>query len=80
MERTRGSVVPPAQGELEGRRRWTYRTWRQLEGYFFLLPNILGFLAFTAIPVLVALVVSFTDWNIFSAPTFVGLDNYRELL
>jgi len=51
-----------------------------LSAYGFLVPNFLGFLAFTSIPVIVSLVMSFTHWNIFKHPVFVGIDNFRSLL
>lgn len=46
----------------------------------FLLPNFIGFLIFTFLPVLASLVLSFFEWNIFSPPQFVGLQNFIELL
>ena len=47
----------------------------------FLAPNLLGFLTFTVIPVVVSLVLSFFDWDIIRwPPTFVGLDNFVRLL
>ena len=47
----------------------------------FLAPNVLGFLAFTAIPVLASLALSFFDWDIISwPPKFVGVDNFVRLL
>lgn len=33
-------------------------------GIAFLLPNILGFLAFTTIPLVISLFMAFTDWNL----------------
>jgi len=48
--------------------------------YLFLLPNILGFLAFTAIPVFAALAMSFFDWDLLLGHTFTGVENFRELL
>ena len=33
-------------------------------GVLFLLPNILGFLAFTTIPLAISLFMAFTDWNL----------------
>lgn len=51
-----------------------------LTAYAFLAPNFLGFLAFTSIPVIISLVMSFTHWNIFKHPTFLGIDNFRSLL
>ena len=47
----------------------------------FLAPNVLGFLAFTAIPVVASLTLSFFSWDIISwPPKFVGFDNYIRLL
>jgi multiple sugar transport system permease protein len=51
-----------------------------LAAYGFLAPNFLGFLAFTSIPVIISLVMSFTHWNIFKSPTFLGIDNFYNLL
>jgi multiple sugar transport system permease protein len=51
-----------------------------LAAYAFLLPNFLGFLAFTSIPVVVSLVMAFTHWNIFKSPVWVGIENFRSLL
>src|SRR3954463_3745611 len=48
----------------------------------FLLPNFLGFVLFTAGPVLFALGASFTNWDLqHSVPfAFVGVENFRRLL
>lgn len=47
----------------------------------FLAPNFLGFLAFTIIPVIASLALSFFDWDIINwPPRFVGLDNFIRLL
>ena len=34
-----------------------------LVGYSFILPNIIGVLLFTLIPMVFSLVISFTDWD-----------------
>ncbi len=47
--------------------------------YGFLLPNLIGFAVFTFFPVLAALAISFTDWDLLQAPRWVGLGNYRTL-
>ena len=62
------------------RRRGGWRPHRQLEGYLFLLPSFVGFLLFTALPVLAAFALSFVDWNLLKPPVFVGTANYVELL
>ncbi|HXI82611.1 MAG TPA: sugar ABC transporter permease [Verrucomicrobiae bacterium] len=51
-----------------------------LAGCLFLLPNLLGFLAFTLIPVVVSLGLSFFAWDLFSPPKFVGIHNFSTLL
>jgi multiple sugar transport system permease protein len=62
------------------RSRFRWRPDQQWEGYLFLLPSLLGFLIFVALPVLASLALSFVDWNLLRPPEFVGLDNYWELL
>ena len=51
-----------------------------LAGYLFLLPNLLGFLAFMLIPVVASLGLSFFEWDLFSPPKLVGLHNFSTLL
>jgi multiple sugar transport system permease protein len=46
----------------------------------FLLPNFIGFLIFTLWPVLASVLLSFTSWDLLTAPRWVGLDNFKELL
>lgn len=49
-------------------------------GFVFIVPNFIGFLAFTFLPVLASLAMSFTDWDLITPPRYVGLDNFRALL
>ncbi|WP_232787101.1 MULTISPECIES: carbohydrate ABC transporter permease [unclassified Planococcus (in: firmicutes)] len=48
-------------------------------GYIFVMPWIIGFLAFTAGPLLFSLFASFTDYNITTQMDFVGAENYQGL-
>jgi multiple sugar transport system permease protein/alpha-1,4-digalacturonate transport system permease protein len=50
-----------------------------ITGYLYLLPNFTGFLIFTAIPVVVGLMISFTDYSGFQGASFVGLANYARM-
>jgi multiple sugar transport system permease protein len=52
---------------------------RRLEFYLAISPWLLGLLLFTGGPILASLYFSFTDWNVLSAPRWVGLDNYVQL-
>lgn len=51
-----------------------------IAAYLFLLPNLLGFMVFTSLPVVFSLVLSLFDWDILSPPKFVGLGNFIRLL
>ncbi|MFZ4507228.1 MAG: carbohydrate ABC transporter permease [Fimbriimonas sp.] len=48
--------------------------------YLFLSPWLIGFVTFTAWPFLQSIYLSFTRYNIVSAPKWVGIANYRMLL
>ena len=65
-----------------GNRARPYRLRRRetSAAYGFLLPNLIGFVVFTFLPVLAALVISFTDWDLLTPPAWAGLDNYRQLV
>ena len=52
---------------------------KKLTGYLFIAPWIIGFLVFTAYPFISSLWLSFTNYNLLSAPKFIGLDNYVKL-
>ena len=51
-----------------------------LTAVLFLAPNLTGFLLFTSLPVLAALALSATKWDMLTPPRFVGLDNFIRLL
>ena len=41
-----------------------------------LLPNIIGFLMFMLIPMVATFVLSFTNYDMLTAPKFIGIQNY----
>ena len=53
---------------------------KQIPSILFLTPFSVFFLMFTIVPILAAIVLSFTYFNMVSKPTFVGFDNYIRLL
>jgi multiple sugar transport system permease protein len=53
---------------------------RNLEGYIFISPWLIGFLVFAAGPILVSLFMSFTRWSLLSPPQWIGFDNYNEII
>ena len=61
------------------RRRARRRLTAGRYGYvvLFLSPWIIGFVLFTAWPMLLSLYYSFTSYDLLTKPRWVGLDNYR---
>ncbi len=51
-----------------------------LSGYAFISPWLLGFIAFSIIPILFSLYYSFTEYDILGEPIFNGLENFRRML
>jgi multiple sugar transport system permease protein len=48
-------------------------------GYLFVLPDFVGLLIFMVLPMLMALVISVSDWKLVGDPNFVGLANYETI-
>lgn len=48
--------------------------------WLFLLPSLVLFSTFTGVPVIAALGISFTQWDLFNPARFIGFDNYANLL
>ncbi|WP_214625732.1 carbohydrate ABC transporter permease [Paenibacillus agaridevorans] len=62
--------------------RWKRSIRKNLVGYSFIIPAVIGFLMFMAYPLFNSLYLSFMDWNMFkgaAGSTFIGLDNYKEV-
>src|ERR1051325_4630588 len=57
--------------------RWRNR--ESLTAWLFILPSLIGFLVFTAGPVIAAGVISLLDWNLFSPARWAGLRNFARL-
>jgi multiple sugar transport system permease protein len=51
----------------------------EITGWLFAAPWFIGFIIFTAGPMLFSLYASFTTYNIIRAPRWIGLDNYENL-
>lgn len=49
-------------------------------GYLFIAPLLIYFLIFMATPMVIGFFYSFTRWNMRTAPVFVGLKNYIDLI
>jgi multiple sugar transport system permease protein len=69
---SRVGEVPAAR---RGRRRREGRA-----AFGFLLPWLIGFVGFTAVPMVISLVLSFTNYDLINPPSAAGLANYREMV
>ena len=49
------------------------------QNYALMAPFLILFALFTLIPIIYSVVISFTNFNIFTPPTFVGWDNYLRM-
>jgi multiple sugar transport system permease protein len=49
-------------------------------GYLFLLPWLIGLVLIIGGPMLASLYLSFTDYSLIQAPSWVGLENYTRML
>jgi len=64
----------PASGSV-----WS-RIWQNdAPGYLFLLPWLIGFIGLTIGPMITSLYLSFTNFDLLTAPDWVGADNYIRM-
>ena len=60
--------------------QWTWKEMKRNKvAYLMVAPYMLIFTCFTVVPVLLSIVISFTDFNLLEMPNFVFLDNYIRL-
>lgn len=87
---TKGSVTMPSidrvadshAGPTGSPRRAGARRARRrdnLAGHLFLSPWLIGFVGLTAGPMIISLYLAFTDYNLFSAPVWNGVDNFVRM-
>jgi multiple sugar transport system permease protein len=75
-------ATTPAPGRLLRARRWVggFRKPETWAAYAFIFPWIFGFLVFTAGPMVASFILSLTDYSIIEKTSYVGRENYSELL
>lgn len=79
MSKTKTEKRPAAQGEPT-KAQWTWREMKKNKvAYVMIAPFMLLFFIFTVFPVLLSIVLSFTDFNLLEFPHFLGLNNYIRL-
>src|SRR6185436_13958098 len=74
-------MVAPSIARSLGRPRLTGLAWRRARwGYVFIAPWLIGFVLFTALPMVATLVFTFINLNQAEPLRFVGLKNYETLI
>ncbi|WP_406449318.1 sugar ABC transporter permease [Streptomyces sp. NBC_01622] len=76
---TTTATRPPATTTPEAPRERRGRGQRSGPAYVFLSPWILGVVLLTLAPMAVSLYLSFTDYDLFDPPKWVGLRNYSDM-
>lgn len=74
-----GSTIGSLPGRQRRRRQGLLRQ-EMIEGYLMILPWLLGFIIFTAGPMIASLLLSFTQWNVIKPPRFTWLQNFGTML
>jgi multiple sugar transport system permease protein len=72
------SAVVPAVEQSRRLKRSIYSSDNWI-AYLLILPSLVGFALFYALPTIRGLFISFTDWNLLTPAKYVGLSNYKEL-
>ncbi len=73
--------MTPVAVPVAARPAWVRRWFSQetLVAWLFILPSLIGFVTFYAVPAVRGLYFSFTDWDMLKPPQFIGLDNYTQM-
>lgn len=64
---------------MQRRHAMKQTTHEAIMGWVYASPWVVGFLLLTVGPMLFSLAMSFTDYNMFTPPTFIGLENYARM-
>lgn len=69
----------PLSAERDRKSRWRMALRRNLDGWLFASPWIIGFILWTLGPMVASLFIAFTEWDLISAPQWVGLANIQAM-
>jgi len=71
------NTLSPNNTKLNQRSIWfREETWI---AWLFLLPSLIGFIIFYAVPMVRGIMISFTDWDLLTAPKNIGVKNYVDM-
>ena len=64
---------------MASKKSFFFRLFEQRYSYLFIAPAVILFFIFVLIPVVASFFLSFTKYNVISAPRWIGIDNYRQI-
>ncbi|MGH2388723.1 MAG: carbohydrate ABC transporter permease, partial [Chloroflexota bacterium] len=73
-------MIGVARGRSTRRRILTYQARLKGIGFLFVLPAVIFFLVFFLYPVVEAVRVSFTSWNLFTPAQYIGFKNFSDMV
>ena len=79
QENLPGKPIPSRGGPFSRWRNISRKGKDNLMGYLFLSPWLFGFILFTLLPILASFALAFTDYDIFSPPKWIRLDNFQRM-
>ena len=74
----KATSIPTLSGNQRLSKRWL--SGEALIAYLFILPSLIGFTTFYAVPAVRGIWISFTNWDLLREAKFIGIDNYVKLL
>ena len=80
MSNTAAAKKRPVSRKDMTRAQWTWKEMKRNKvAYIMVAPFMILFLVFTVLPVLLSIILSFTDFNMLEMPNWVGASNYIRL-
>ena len=76
---TISTSTPVAKAAAQKRRRFRLRG-ETIEGYCFTLPWLIGFLAFSAAPMVISVILIGMNWHLITPPHWVGMANINKMI
>ncbi|GAB3892500.1 sugar ABC transporter permease [Kibdelosporangium lantanae] len=73
------TTSPPVPKRVDPPPKVKRRNGNQPQAYVFLAPWIIGAVALTVGPMIVSLYLSFTDYDLFTEPHWIGFDNFARM-
>jgi multiple sugar transport system permease protein len=79
MDTSVTSLPKAVAGQTAKKKGAAKRRRDNLAGYLFISPWLIGFFVFALLPLLGSFYLAFTDYNLTSAPEWIGIENFQKM-